>query len=185
MKKLLVLAAVSAMAMGAKATYYTVDSSCLPNAKAVYWICGSIDKWNNDPEYGRALYLDDSTLEMYGELCDGTWAGMYSLHEFALVAGEAKMAKGNDGKFTMDPGMSPSEHVLMVLTDATELSPGAAYSMYYGTSGSGGGEITIQGGAFETGFLRTDASPTPAPEPTSGLLLLLGVAGLALKRKRA
>ena len=28
-------------------------------------------------------------------------------------------------------------------------------------------------------------TPGPAPEPTSGLLLLLGVAGLALKRKRA
>ena len=29
------------------------------------------------------------------------------------------------------------------------------------------------------------SSPTPTPEPTSGLLLLLGVAGLALRRKRA
>jgi len=28
------------------------------------------------------------------------------------------------------------------------------------------------------------ASPAPIPEPTSGLLLLLGVAGLALKRKQ-
>lgn len=29
------------------------------------------------------------------------------------------------------------------------------------------------------------AGPTPIPEPTSGLLMLLGMAGLALKRKRA
>jgi len=29
------------------------------------------------------------------------------------------------------------------------------------------------------------ATPSPIPEPTSGLLMLLGVAGLALKRKRA
>ena len=30
-----------------------------------------------------------------------------------------------------------------------------------------------------------DWTATPAPEPTSGLLVLLGMAGLALKRKRA
>ena len=182
MKKLLVLAALSAMAMGAQATYYTVDSSCLPNAKAVYFICDTIDEWNNDAFIGRALYLADSALEMYGESCDGTWAGWYPVLESEVA--ENKMAKGNDGKFTLDWDYSMEQQVLMVLTDATELSPGAAYSMYYGTSGYGGGEITIQGDAFETGFLRTDASPTPAPEPTSGLLLLLGVAGLALKRKR-
>ena len=40
-------------------------------------------------------------------------------------------------------------------------------------------ELTGTSGAFPSGGW------TAAPEPTSGLLLLLGVAGLALKRKRA
>ena len=39
---------------------------------------------------------------------------------------------------------------------------------------------------FEIGTPTPPPGPTPdTPEPTSGLLLLLGVAGLALKRKRA
>ena len=39
---------------------------------------------------------------------------------------------------------------------------------------------------FGGGFVGFDAGTwTAVPEPTSGLLLLLGVAGLALKRKRA
>ena len=41
---------------------------------------------------------------------------------------------------------------------------------------------TVGTSTDRTGF-TVDA--TPAPEPTSGLLLLLGVAGLALRRKRA
>ena len=43
--------------------------------------------------------------------------------------------------------------------------------------GTGAGSITFEGGGTWTA--------AAVPEPTSGLLLLLGVAGLALKRKRA
>ena len=43
--------------------------------------------------------------------------------------------------------------------------------------GTGFGSITFEGGGTWTA--------AAVPEPTSGLLLLLGVAGLALKRKRA
>ena len=44
---------------------------------------------------------------------------------------------------------------------------------------SAAGKLTIQQGAVANGEWQA------IPEPTSGLLLLLGVAGLALKRKRA
>ena len=45
-----------------------------------------------------------------------------------------------------------------------------------------GGYITAQGGMKSFGGTP---GPTPIPEPTSGLLMLLGVAGLALRRRRA
>ena len=55
---------------------------------------------------------------------------------------------------------------------------GAAYSDAIST--------TIETGLFVTPQASAIASSvTVVPEPTSGLLLLLGVAGLALKRKRA
>ena len=46
----------------------------------------------------------------------------------------------------------------------------------------GGGEFDGTNGAFET---NGGGSWSSVPEPTSGLLLLLGVAGLALRRKQA
>ncbi len=39
--------------------------------------------------------------------------------------------------------------------------------------------------AFNVGTFSTKGAPVGAPEPTSGLMLLLGIAGLALKRKHA
>ena len=44
----------------------------------------------------------------------------------------------------------------------------------------------LDGDATGIGSVMSFApTPTPTPEPTSGMLLLLGLAGLALKRKRA
>ena len=46
-------------------------------------------------------------------------------------------------------------------------------------------EFGIDHFAGETGWSGTiGTSPVPTPEPTSGLLLLLGVAGMALRRRR-
>jgi len=60
----------------------------------------------------------------------------------------------------------------------------AAYTM----PGKGSGSVkfgTVTGGLGIINTGSTTAQWSAVPEPTSGLLLLLGVAGLALKRKRA
>ena len=46
-------------------------------------------------------------------------------------------------------------------------------------------KVTPNGAIFTLGSNGSFKSVEPVPEPTSGLLLLLGVAGLALKRKKA
>ena len=77
-------------------------------------------------------------------------------------------------------------------TGANKYLVNAAYSGEVGTSGVtvyelsnkiGGQMGTIAGDPITSGW--TAAATMATPEPTSGLLLLLGVAGLALKRKRA
>ena len=81
----------------------------------------------------------------------------------------------------------------LILTEGgkslAEMANGDHFVMRTGTSGSlYDGDL----GDFTADFLDTNAigasdwtKYNTAPEPTSGLLLLLGVAGLALKRRRA
>ena len=185
MKKLLVLAAVAAMAMGAQADYtYNLD---LDGAQAVYWFMFYEDARGKDKiiedwqEEARPMFLDETVArDVFG---GETWAQTYANTEMAL-SGNGNKFSGSSGSFSFVDSDGGQNWGLLVLTDATEISPGAAYSVYYGTSSTGGGSITLDTAPIESGHLMTD-SPTPAPEPTSGLLLLLGVAGLALKRKRA
>ena len=50
----------------------------------------------------------------------------------------------------------------------------------------GSGSFSFEGnGTWTAAPGPTPPGPTPVPEPTSGLLMLLGVAGLALKRRKA
>ena len=83
------------------------------------------------------------------------------------------------------------------------LAEGASYSVYYVilntnsdpntyyvasdslTGRSETGEIITSSAASMTASTASSATWTAVPEPTSGLLMLLGIAGLALRRKRS
>ena len=77
--------------------------------------------------------------------------------------------------------------------DGDQIKDGSSYSAtgamdvsayVYTPPQSSPGEYTFTVDAFATRGAPIGGS-SPVPEPTSGLLMLLGVAGLALKRKRA
>ena len=73
----------------------------------------------------------------------------------------------------------------LVLTDTTGADLGKVDSVY---TVSGLSDNSWAGDAFTFTAAGTSANKTyitAVPEPTSGLMLLLGMAGLALKRKRA
>ena len=119
----------------------------------------------------------------------GTYAGTAKL--FAIIDGistEVSSIAVSDGKITA----SASEF-------ATDLLTGGKNYDFYFTIKEGdytytsktlnksaqATSTTLIAFGSAPGSWEGGSTPAPIPEPTSGLLLLLGMAGLALKRKRA
>ncbi len=196
MKKLMVLAAVAAMALGAKADWtFTFD---IPNAQAAFVLGGGggynaqgpdhYMEYDWDGAYKLLLFnaeASDAILEEFGFSGLTTWAERYSAINMALVP----LEKTDAGKFADvieyegydHPSDFLNEYLVLALFDDDEFSPGGKYALYYGLSSFAGDVNPVDLTALESGTLMTDTSSVP--EPTSGLLLLLGVAGLALRRK--
>ena len=89
------------------------------------------------------------------------------------------------------PAETASYSMVLVYTDATD-SNKIWYQISSATATASGSDDpatpAVEAGFAASSFSSTgwsSASATNIPEPTSGLMLLLGVAGLALKRKRA
>ena len=99
--------------------------------------------------------------------------------------------KGN-GKANISDGdatgwAASSAHYVAVIAE-TEGEDGATYWIANTLDASVGADNTTTFNNYATNLHGTGGSAlswTAVPEPTSGLLRLLGVAGLALKRKRA
>ena len=92
---------------------------------------------------------------------------------YFVVTGKDK--DGNDGVYISDIGNIESSDV-----GASQVTFGSqnAYSAAFNDASKG------YSGAGWYSFASTPPGPEPIPEPTSGLLVLLGVAGLALRRKK-
>jgi hypothetical protein len=121
---------------------------------------------------------------------DGTTAlsGTATLYAYLSTA-DAATAKAVDTQ-TMTAGVISNTDAVF---EDDSLVGGSTYKFYYTIEDSKGNSYVSATKATRAQatatvsltFAATGGTWTAAPEPTSGLLLLLGMAGLALKRKRA
>ena len=155
-----------------------VCAAAIAEAGSVKWTAVDIDS----PDSGFAYlfnsadvgYADIDTIiaAIAGGSFDSTYAGnaAYSLD----------FADGEISQLNAITGISGSTTLWMVAlddeSDPTKAFVGEEITMTVGSSGTK---------TFEWAYADNTSDWTAVPEPTSGLLMLLGMAGLALRRKRA
>ena len=173
MKKLMIAAVIvcaAAMSQAAAVDWnysdYSEDSDqanftvyCIAGALQSTWESVDAVKAAALPENGHAVVIEGKRSTETGDITSGGGALTKSSGYYFVVVNDTEDKFGilsGDNFYVYDP-------------DAQESSPG-----------------TFQiDGAVVTSSFSGGPGPDPIPEPTSGLLLLLGVAGLALRRRRA
>lgn len=178
MKKLIIALAAVALAVGAQA-------SC------VAWKYSSSTK--NDALEGAKGYIilgAYETTPTFASLKDITDIAYNGTAGYATTTTTKPTYKNAISSQTIDSekltAATPNYYLVLVSADEKSFFVGAVQdatgSMYEpGSSASS----TVSFTPTATTFTNFSGTPEPTPEPTSGLLLLLGVAGLALKRKQA
>lgn len=184
MKKIMIaLAAVAlAFASQAAATKWTITNSRLPT------VADKTKEWSGKTTTADAamamtiqlLYAGD-VLATEATASAGSFVGKTAMDQ-AKTAEIAEKAGSNTVTFDV---------IAELVTDDGTYSYAGTVSGDLSNVLSGTKDVTLTGNMNNIGSWTFSPkagptpTPTPTPEPTSGLLLLLGMAGLALRRRRA
>lgn len=184
MKKLMILAAAVVVSVAA-------------NAAAIEWASGTITLADSktagkDAVAGYLFLVDASTYATYSSITDGK-----------ALSDAVYAAYGSKTDTASHAGSSTKKGVVK-LSDTTEYSSGnTAYGIILYMEGDNymgnyatytfdssmdttiGNLATTIGGDIGGGSSATAWSTAAVPEPTSELLMLIGMAGLAVRRRRA
>ena len=188
MKKLMIAAAIvlAAVVSQAAATKWSVDDMLIPVADdpkvnqsgiTTSWEAGdtpfaagalAIQLFYNDGSDWQSL--GSFTLDGEGSIAADTLWSQTKTKEICDAIGSKKV------QFNIEATYETADGVYTYSQSPLEKDLTKVYN--------GQSNVTAGFSAYD-GSWDYVAKSTPTPEPTSGLLLLLGVAGLALKRKRA
>lgn len=183
MKKLLIIATVAMTALASSAA--TFDWTIAPNAWSAtkpaagdtyYVVLATAIAGTTDLGKALASGVKDNIVTELGKISEK------STGTFASAFGNAS------GKITVDvPSATPLSAVIIAMNDDQFLISNSASGQAYSATATGDRiqATWAASGATVNPVTGTWANFQAAPEPTSGILLLLGFAGMALRRRRA
>ena len=181
-----------------------VCATAFANAASIAWGFGSADTVAPDGKYfGEGLYADATAFLFLGTVTAGASGWEVGTATILATANMdptyynwgATDTSSTSGMLTADA--SAGDAVTLVILDGVVGNTIDAFTAYVGNyiigtqtalasdSIPGTTPVPYLSAIDANTYGAGDWTATPAPEPTSGLLLLLGMAGLALKRKRA
>ena len=195
MKKMIAIASIVSIALSVNASSYQWGFNGYDYVNAAgegYNADYGINVWGGGKAF---LYLGTVTAnESAFDFSDATYITAATFDNAYLIYGN----DGTEGRPSSDliTSTAAGQAYSLILVDQTDATSDSLanytgnYVLYNGTSTEGAipGATVEYYAAFENSNAVTQAdwaTMAPVPEPTSGLLLLLGMAGLALKRKRA
>ena len=180
MKKLMFMLAAVAMTAGVQAA-------------SVSWTCTNVKDGSGDPISGIAYFVNAATLSQsdakaFTKASEWTTAlsGAYSWTP--ETAGKYSNADGV-ANATLGLADATASQAYLVVFDTATITDASHYYMTEVKSFdtlSGSYTANVKWGSQSTASQAAGAwTSVSVPEPTSGLLLLVGMAGLALRRRRA
>jgi hypothetical protein len=161
------------------------------NAAAIEWgMTGVTDSPDTAKAAGWAVYvMDASTFDAFSAL-SGTEVAAYAAANALFTGATTSGRTGTNANVTDgDYAAGTTVNSYMVVFNNAAATD-ATYYAYTGknstTIAASGADGAMQFGSFTDATSSTGGwTATAVPEPTSGLLMLVGLAGLALRRRRA
>ena len=192
MKKLMIACVAVAMAAVTQAATvnWTITNVYSPSDSTAKVAAGTMSAWlfvtANTTDVTTGIPV--TTLAAVQSVLDsGDLTGLSSL---AAAHGSNAAAGGFSGATGLTGFSSGTLSAFAVVVDSTDLASAENYFLVSGgatkdaTFTSATGAKTLLWGS-QASITQAAGAWTAVPEPTSGLLMLLGMAGLALRRKRA
>ena len=170
---------MAAVAVGAVASAATVD-----------WSCTKVYTDSETKASGIAYFVTTATASV------DSWASLKNADEFkTALTGSYSWTPGTAGTYSGSAsnaqlGLSDSTAytAYIIVFNTAEITDASSYFITGTqdfTTYSGDFSVDVTFGNQKTASTAAAWSTVSVPEPTSGLLMLLGVAGLALRRRRA